>query len=251
MQANGLAATYSYQCGVWAFLPAHRHGSQWQVTMATTVFRYVMVTVGLVLYAYVPAGMYNVGYMGCWCIHTCTCIYVIIQDMGMDDWWVCIKLIGSYRVWNIGNKSSTWAQVAIFWSSGIFLYWWLGADKILFTVPIDRYSGQMYKQSYKADTLFGITTASLERLLPWSLNKPVLLCASHLYVRPPPPPSPPSPSMAGNAGNSWWNSMSIPPEIGPGVGDFLRFSVTILTTPTHSSATTHTLGTFRTLATVS
>ena len=54
--------------------------------------------------------------------------------------------------------------------------------------------------------------------------------------------------MRGFPGDIGGNSMSIPPEICPGVGDFPRFSVTILIAPRHSSGSTHTPGTFRTLA---
>ena len=73
--------------------------------------------------------------------------------------------------------------------------------------------------------------------------------ASHLYVRPPLPIH--GGEMRGIPGDIGGNSMSIPPKVCPGEGDFSRFSMTILITPRHSSATTHTPGPFRTLATVS
>ena len=55
--------------------------------------------------------------------------------------------------------------------------------------------------------------------------------------------------MQGIPGDIGGNSMSIPPEICPGVGDLPRFSVTILIAPRHCSTTTHTWG--LSLATVS
>ena len=63
----------------------------------------------------------------------------------------------------------------------------------------------------------------------------------------PPPPHP----WRGIPDDIGRNSMSIPPEVCPGVGDFPQFSVTILITLRHSSTTTRTPGTLRTLATVS
>ena len=55
--------------------------------------------------------------------------------------------------------------------------------------------------------------------------------------------------MQGIPGDIGGNSMSISPEICPRVGDFPRFSVMIMIALRHSSATTHTPGNFRTLAT--
>ena len=57
--------------------------------------------------------------------------------------------------------------------------------------------------------------------------------------------------MRGIPGDIGGNSMPIPPEICPVVGDFPRISVMILIAWRHSGATTRTPGTFRTLVTVS
>ena len=66
----------------------------------------------------------------------------------------------------------------------------------------------------------------------------------HLHPPPPPPPHIHGGEMQGIPGDIGGNSMSILPEICPGVGNFPRFSLTILIALRHSSATTHTPGTF-------
>ena len=61
---------------------------------------------------------------------------------------------------------------------------------------------------------------------------------------PPPPPPIHGGEMRGILGDIGGNSMSIPSEICPGVGDFPRFSVIIMIAPRYSSTTTHTPETF-------
>ena len=74
--------------------------------------------------------------------------------------------------------------------------------------------------------------------------KALVIC---MYAPPPPIHGGEIRAIPGDMGG---NSMSIPPEMCPGVGDFPQFSLTILIALRHSSATTQTPGTFQTLATV-